>query len=534
MCMRRVDMDRLQELVRLHRLGSGGRETARLLKMGPNTEREYRRALEAEGLLDGRPDELPELGALKAAVERQLAKGLPMQMTSSVAAWEPKITKLAEAGLTAQPIFDRLKLEDPDFKGGFYAVRAVWRRWRKGRPISAADVVIPVETIAGDVAQVDFGYVGKLYDPRVGRARKAWVFVMVLGYSRWMFAKVVFDQKVETWLRLHVEAFAALGGVPATVVPDNLKAAVVRAAFAVDDTPALHRSYRELARHYGFKIDPTPVCSPEKKGKVESAVRYVKSNFFKGRGGSDVDEVATQLVRWLDEIANVRVHGTTRRRPFDMLVEEERAALRPLPPRPYELVLWHQATIHADCHVAFDGRLYSVPWTLRRDGQQVQVWLRATPTRVSIYAAEQRVADHDRRGRSPRSTIEAHLPEERAPWRHRSQAYWQERADRIAPEVGTYVRGLFAVDDALNMLRVVQATVTHLETFPRERAVGACERAHHYGVRSYGAIKNILRQGLDLQPAAPSQASLPLAQPRFARDVRELIHPKKEDDDELN
>lgn len=537
MCMRRVDMDRLQELVRLHRLGTGGREVARLLKMGPNTERAYRRALAAEQLLDGPVDELPELAVLKVAVERQLAKGLPTQMVSSVAKWEPKIIKLAEDGLTAQPIFDRLKLEEPDFKGGFYAVRAVWRRWRKSCPISADDVVIPVESVAGDVAQVDFGYVGKLYDPRAGRARKAWVFVMVLGYSRWMFAKVVFDQKVETWLKLHVDAFAALGGVPGTVVPDNLKAAVVRAAFAVDEAAAIQRSYRELARHYGFKIDPTPVCSPEKKGKVESAVRYVKSNFFKGRAGSDVDVVGAQLSRWLDEIANVRVHGTTRRRPIDLLDEEERGALRPLPQRPYELVLWHQATIHADCHVAFDGRLYSVPWTLRRERERVQVWIRATASRVSIYAGAadaERVADHDRRGRSPRSTIESHLPEERAPWRHRSQAYWLERADRIAPEVGAYARDLFAVDDVLNMLRVVQSTVTHLEKFPRERAVAACERARHFGARSYGAIKNILRQGLDLQPLSASSTSAALPQPRFARDIRELIHNTKENDDELN
>jgi hypothetical protein len=109
MCMRRVDMDRLQELVRLHRLGSGGREVARLLRMGPNTERDYRRALAAEQLLEGPVDELPELDVLKAAVERQLAKGLPAQMVSSVAEWEAKIIQLAEAGLTAQPIFDRLK-----------------------------------------------------------------------------------------------------------------------------------------------------------------------------------------------------------------------------------------------------------------------------------------------------------------------------------------------------------------------------------------------------------------------------------------
>ena len=537
MCMRRIDMDRLQELVRLHRMGTGARKVARLLKMGPNTERDYREALEAAGLLDGGVDELPELAVLKEAVQRHLTKQSPAQMTSSIADWEPKIIELAEAGLTPKPIYDRLKLEEPDFRGSFYAVRAVWRRWRKARGVRAEDVAIPVETVAGDVAQVDFGYVGQLYDATVGRLRKAWVFVLVLAHSRWMFARIAFDQKIETWLRCHVEAFAALGAVPGTLVPDNLKSAVVRAAFGVDKPASLNRSYREFARHYHFKIDPTPIRAPKKKGRVESGVGYAKHNFFKGRHGDDAHETARQLARWLELIANVRDHGTTRQRPIDVLEREERAALLPLPARPYELVLWHQATVHQDCHVAFDHRLYSVPWTLV--GQRV--WLRATPADVTIYAGtagEDRVATHDRRGRSVRSTRDEHLPDERAPWRYRSRDYWQERADRIAPEVGAYVRELFDADDVLSMLRAVQATVTHLEKFPRERAAAACIRAQHFGCRNYGAIKNILRQGLDLEPL-PSTTSAPAAQlavPRFARSMSELLHRdvKRERDDDLN
>ncbi len=98
--------------------------------------------------------------------------------------------------------------------------------------------------------------------------RQAYVFVMVLGHSRHMVARLVFDQKVATWLQLHVEAFEELGGVPEVVVPDNLKTAVVRAAFGVGGATALNRSYRELARHYGFKVDPAPIYQPKKKGKV--------------------------------------------------------------------------------------------------------------------------------------------------------------------------------------------------------------------------------------------------------------------------
>jgi transposase len=112
-----------------------------------------------------------------------------------------------------------------------------------------------------------FGYVGMLVDPATNRPRKAWVFVMVLGWSLHMVARLDFDQCTETWLRCHVEAFAELGGVPAVIVPDNLKAAVIRAAFGAGDPTVLNRSYRELARHYGFKNDPTPAYRAQRRAR---------------------------------------------------------------------------------------------------------------------------------------------------------------------------------------------------------------------------------------------------------------------------
>jgi transposase len=182
--------------------------------------------------------------------------------------------------------------------------------------------VVPVATEPGHQAQVDFGSIGRRYDPIEGRMRQAWVFVMVLSHSRASFVRIVFDQKVKTWLRLHIEAFEHFGGVPVVVVPDNLKAAVVRAAFGVDAETALHRSYRELARHYGFVIDPTPPYSPQKKGKVESAVKYVKNNFAKARPGLDAQALQAELVVWHREVAQKRVHGTTGRTPLELFEAE--------------------------------------------------------------------------------------------------------------------------------------------------------------------------------------------------------------------
>lgn len=514
-------MHRLQELVRLHRFKTGAREAARLLGMGPNTERQYREALIAAKLLDGPPDQLPSLEELKAAVESARPRVQAPQQSSSLEQYRDVIASLSSRGLGPRAIFDRLRLEHADFAGSHSAVKRLFRALKRAQGVQARDVAIPVETAPGEIAQVDFGYVGKLLDPSTMTLRKAWCFVMVLSYSRHMVVRVVFDQRIETWLQLHVEAFAELGGVVETVVPDNLKAAVVRAAFAVDDQSELNRSYRELARHYGFKIDPTPPYDAQKKGKVEAGVKYVKGNFFVGRQESDVEDVRRDLRRWVYEIAGRREHGTTGKQPLEQFEAIERAALRPLPALAWEPVLWRQAKVHRDCHVAFDKRLYSVPW--KKLGQQV--WVRATAHTIAIYADDTRVATHSRRGKDYRSTIESHLPDHRGELRHRSRTYWEQRADAMGDDVGQYIRTLFDSDDVLSQLRAVQAIVPHLETFPAQRAQAACRRAAHFGSYSYGALKLILRRGLDLEPIAESQSiESALPTPRFARPITMWRH----------
>lgn len=525
MAMRRTEMDRLLELVRLHRMGTSGREVARLLGMGPNTEREYRTALEKAGLLAGGIEGLPALETLKAAIEAHAPPKAHARQVSTIEAWKERIAALIDKGLKPRAVYDRLRLEEPGFPGSYAAVKRLWRRIVRERGVRPEDVAIPVETAPGEVAQVDFGYVGKLYDPTRGMLRKAWVFVLVLGHSRHQAARIAFDQAVETWLRVHVECLRDLGGVVETIVPDNLKAAVIRAAFGVSGEPTeLNRSYRELARHYNFKIDPAPVRQPKKKGKVESGVKYVKRNFFAGRDGCDAIETAAALQRWIREIAGTRDHGTTHWRPLEVFEAVERPALKPLPEKPYELVHWKVATVHPDSHVLFDRRLYSVPWQLV--GQKV--WVRGDPRLVAILHDDVRVATHDRHGSGPRSTVDAHLPAHRVDLRHRGRAFWEQRADGIGSDTGRYIREVFDSDDALSQLRAVQAIVRHLENFPAERAEGACRRASYFACYGYPAIKNILARALDLEalPIAPAPAS-PF-KPRFARSAADFVHLVKE------
>ncbi|MCB9730871.1 MAG: IS21 family transposase [Deltaproteobacteria bacterium] len=247
--------------MRPHRLGTGVRERARLLGMSTRTERRYRASLGAAGLLDGAVDSLPPLEMLRAVVEQAMPVASARPVETSVEAHLEALEAATAKVLSPKAVWDRLRREDPGFTGSYAAVKRAMRRLRKTHGVRAEDVVIPVETLAGEVAQVDFTQLGRLYDPETGKVRNAWIFLMVLGYSRHLYARAVFDQSTTTWLALHMDAFRFFGGVQRVVVPDNLKAAVVRAAFGATDRHeiGLNRSYRELARHYGFEVDPTPV-----------------------------------------------------------------------------------------------------------------------------------------------------------------------------------------------------------------------------------------------------------------------------------
>jgi transposase len=489
--------------------------------MSPNTERSYRRALEAAGLLEGPVGELPSLEELQEAVlEAHPRRPPPAHEVSSIEAWRDAIERWMDKGLRARAIHSRLREEDAEFPGSYWAVRRLCCRIAEERGVQAEEVAIPVETEPGEVAQVDFGYVGKLLCSRTHVLRRAWVFVMVLGYSRHMYAEVVFDQKTTTWLALHRRAFEAFGGVVETVVPDNLKAAVIRTAFGASGDAGLNRSYRELARHYGFKVDPTPPFQPKKKGKVESAVKYLKRQVLAGRDGEELTSVNQAVQRWIEEVAGQRIHGTMGQRPLALFRSEEQPALRPLPQVPYEAMEWKQARVHQDTHVCFDKRLYSVPW--RWVGKTV--WIQATSATVAIFADNVRIATHPRTSKGTRSTIESHLPEHRRDLRHRSRSYWEERARALGPETAGLIQEVFDADDVLQQLRKVQAIVTHLEGFPVERAEAASRRARFYGTYSYQGIKSILAKALDLEPLptvlVPSSAP---QTPRFARTTSELL-----------
>lgn len=506
MAARRMSMNDVREVIRRLRLGQSERAIARDLGCGRNTVACYRGLAAAHDLLEGPLPTEAELSRLLADRRRE---ELPAQEQSLVEPHREQVRRLVEAGVEAKAIW-QLLCEERGFRGSYSSVR---RFVRKLRAASApASAVVRVEVAPGEEAQVDFGYGGMQFDPELGVERRAWVFVMVLSHSRHQYAELAFDQSIATWTRLHVAAFEFFGGVPGRIVLDNLKAAIVRASL---EDPEMQRSYRDLCEHYGLVASPCRPRTPEHKGKVEKGgVHYVKRNALAGRSFRDVHEANKHLLRWCQEVAGRRVHGTTRRVPLELFEEVEREALQPLPPTAWEQCEWKEAKLNRDCHVWFQSSYYSAPHRLV--GKRLMV--RATERQVQLFHDHALVATH-RRATSPGTwrTQRDHFPPDKARFLTETPQWCLERAASIGPRTRKAVERLLG-DRPLDRRRSAQRLLRLAEHYGSSRLEAACARALAFGDVRHSTVKNILRGGLELLPL-PEPGRLPssAATPRHAR-----------------
>jgi len=517
------------ELLRVLREGTGDRASTKLLNYNRRTVAKYRQWAQEHGLLEG---PLPAPAALHQLLDRTLPRPLPPQQTSSLAAYATEIAEDRARGMELAAIRVRLE-ERHGHPVSYSAVRRVAQRLASppGGATGTTDTFVRVEVAPGSEGQVDFGYAGITVDPATNAPRRTWVFVMVLSWSRHLYAELVFDQRAATWLLCHRHAFEWFGGIPARIVPDNLKAAIVQASF---HDPVVQRAYRECAEHYGFLIDPNPPRTPRLKGKVEQGgVHYVKRNFLAGRTPPQpVDELNRALRVWAIQTAGKRVHGTTRQRPLEQFVAVEQALLRPLPSVPYDLATWKQVLLHRDCYVVFEQAYYSAP--CRLVGQTL--WVRGGARTVELFTADhQLVATHSQaRGPGDRQTHLAHLPPEKVPGLVLTREGCQAQADAIGPATATLVQELLD-HRPVDRLRVAGRLLRLAQTHSPERLERACTRARHFGEPDYATIKRILQDRLDAvaiavatRSGAPAASMLTAGAPEaprytFVRQASEFV-----------
>lgn len=282
--------------------------------------------------------------------------------------------------LSAQQIFQRLR--EAGYGGGISILKDYIRQIRPPQQKS----FLKLSFAAGECAQVDWGEYGTI---AVGSTRRRLsFFVMVLCYSRQMYLEFTVSQTMEHFLGCHEHAFAALG-VPEKIMVDNLKSAVLTRL--IGDAPIFNPRYLDFARHHAFEIKACNVRAGWEKGRVESGVGYVKKNFLNGAEFTDFAAVNPAARLWLDEIANVRIHGETHQRPVDLFAQE-RSHLKAPNAKPYDLgrVITQRAS--SQFRVRLDTNRYSVP--AHYAGQRLT--LKAYPERLCIYHQDTLIARHPR------------------------------------------------------------------------------------------------------------------------------------------
>jgi transposase len=503
---RRKETVDIREILRLIQCGKSDRLIGRATGIDRRTVARYRRWAEDQELLTG---PLPSPGELHRLLEETLPESAPPQNISTVAPYKEEVIKLRKKKVEIAAIHQRLT--EQGYTGSYSAVH---RFVRKLEPVEP-DPTTRVETAPAEQAQVDFGSAGQMIDPKSGKLRKAWAFVMTLSWSRHQYVEFVFDQKVATWLRLHRNAFAFFDGVPGQIVPDNLKAAIVKACW---NEPEAQQAYRECAEHYNFLIAPCGPGLPQHKGKVEQGgVHYVKRNFLAGRDPMTITQANEAVLRWVNTTAGQRIHGTVKERPL-VRFETEQPMLFPLPTSPYDLAVWKQAKVSRDCYVVFEKAYYSIPFRLV--GEHVRV--RGGTREVQIYTQDfQLVATHTRAETAgDRQTNLDHLPPAKVPGLVLKRESCRQRAIEIGPATSEVV-GRLLDHRPEDRLRTAGRLLRLAERFSCERLEAACARALFYDDPAYSTIKRILEEDQDREPLDPP-ARIP-ATALFMRSAAELV-----------
>jgi len=348
--------------------------------------------------------------------------------------------------------------------------------------------------IPGDCMDVDFWLLGLVDDEQDGRMRKAWVFSARLRYSRKAYRTIVFSQHQDSFLACHIEAFEWFGGVPATVVLDNLKAGIVKASW---EDPLVTRAYHALAEQYGFTISACRPSTPKHKGGVENDMHYLKRSFWpeirareaqKGHAVPRLAKVVAYLSEWNATVSEVRLVAKVGKT-VTALFAEEKPYLQPLPSTRWEPERWAFATVQADWQIQFDKAFYSVPY--RFIGQRVLV--QATRTTVRIFHESDEIAVHERAEHHwQHRVVVDHGPPQAAEYLATSTKGLLMAAETIGPATGRFAKAIYA-DRAVDSIRPLWALVHLSERYPCDAIEQQAERLLAYGLASYTSLKNELK-----------------------------------------
>jgi transposase len=419
----------------------------------------------------------------QTAVEAKPAKALPGS-PSQCEPWRAVIAAKLELGLTAQRIYQDLAGEQ-GYSGSYFSVCRLVRKLDHagttgGLPFRR------MECEPGAEAQVDFGR-GAPIVTADGKRRGTWVFRIVLSHSRKGYAEAVYRQTTDDFLRSLENAFVHFNGLPKTLVIDNFRAAVARADWF---DPELCPKVRSFAEHYGIAILPTKPYTPRHKGKIERGIGYVKSNALKGRTFTSLAEQNHHLVNWETQVADRRIHGTTKRQVKEVFEQMENAALLPLPAARFDLFQEALRCVHRDGHVEIKGAYYSVPPEFL--GQRL--WARWDGRIVRLLDQKMRpVAVHVQKLPGTFSTLDAHILPEKISGIERGAAYLLRRVESVGPNATHWAQAMLQ-SRGIEGVRVLMGLLSLAGKHSHRSVDDACRIAQGHGAYHLRSVRQLLEQ----------------------------------------
>lgn len=466
------------------------------------TVRNYLNLAVGCGLTTGSsPDEVTTIALSVAAKVSGSRSAAPV--LTAIAAHETQIKEwLQERDMTAKQIW-RLLTES----GHSFSERSINRYIQQVAPSSPA-VTVRLEVDPGTQAQVDFGQATLTF---AGVRKRLWAFVMTLSYSRHRFVRFVEHQDVATWLDCHIRAFEFFGGVPATVLLDNLKSGVVKPDLY---DPTINRAYGELERFFCFVADPARVATPEHKGKVERSMPVVRQQLVAGRTYTDLADANEKALVWCREGVGMIANGTTHEAPRTRFERDEKTVLKRLPDHRFEMPTWKKCTVHPDHHVVFEKSYYSVP--TRFVGKEV--WVRGGLTMADIFHGGVQIKAHPIAYRPGTWRTDLNdYPEGKKLFLQFQPAWCRKEAYRMGEYAGKMVEEILA-PHALVHLRKAQAIIRLGEKHGYQKLDDVCRHLLENGSNSHSAVKRLLENGIPQRARAPQP-------PPLSDEGLELLHP---------
>lgn len=498
--------------------GSAGQNQPNLLTGSDTSKPATWPGLPAPGPADPESSGLAGFEISKPATNLPTGSAAPIEQkipTGPASKCEPfreLIVAKVDAGLSAQRIHQDL---GGDACGiGYDSVRRFIQRLGRTRPLPYRRL----ECEPGAEAQVDFG-TGAPVIGSDGKRRKTHVFRITLSHSRKAYSEPTFTQTTDDFLCALENAFAHFGGVPKTLVIDNLKAAVLHPDWF---DPVLTPKIQSFCQHYGTVILPTKPRMPRHKGKVEASVKYVQNNGLKGHTFATLEAQRQHLLHWERTVADTRIHGTTKQQVLKVFEEVERPALLPLPRERFANFREARRKVSRDGHIEVAKAYYSVP----PEYLSREVWARWDARLVRIFNCRwEQIAIHVRHEQGRFSTHGQHVPKEKINGVERGAEYLLGKVGFIGEQSHQWAQAMLHAR-GIEGTRVLQGLLALSQKHSSQTLEKACESALSHGCFYLRTIRRLLQRPGDLQEPLPFLDEHPLIRPLddYAAIVARAIH----------